>query len=121
GERRCAERMLGDLFAHRLGRVTFDGHEGDSVGAGDSTQAHWFTLSAHAIWVTLSCVTRAKLPNPASLTEFPFNLFMRLLATGDVRATAAQHASFRRFADLGDPLADDLVAMMQRLPTGEGR
>ncbi len=62
-----------------------------------------------------------KLPNPASLTEFPFNMFIRLLATGDVRATAAQHASFRRFADLGDPLADNLVAMIQRLPTGEGR
>ncbi len=62
-----------------------------------------------------------KLPNPASLTEFPFNLFMRLLAGGDVRATPEQHTSFRRFADLGDPLADDLVAMMQRLPTGEGR
>ena len=46
---------------------------------------------------------------------------MRLPATGDVRATAAQHASFRRFADIGDPLADDLVAMMQRLPPGEGR
>jgi len=27
---------------------------------------------------------------------------MRLPATGDVRATAAQHASFRRFADIGD-------------------
>ncbi len=64
---------------------------------------------------------REKLPNPAALTEFPFNLFIRLLATGDVRATAAQHTSFRRFAALGDPLADDLVAMMQRLPSGEGR
>lgn len=62
-----------------------------------------------------------KLPNPASLTEFPFNLFMRLLATGDVRATAAQHASFRRFADLGDPLADAVVDMFARLPAGEGR
>lgn len=62
-----------------------------------------------------------KLPNPALLTEFPFNLFMRLLATGDLRATPAQHVSFRRFADLGDPLADELVAMMQRLPAGEGR
>jgi len=62
-----------------------------------------------------------KLPNPASLTEFPFNMFIRLLASGDIRPTAAQHASFRRFADLGDPPADDLVAMMQRLPTGAGR
>ncbi len=62
-----------------------------------------------------------KLPNPPALTEFPFNLFMRLLPGEDVRATAPQRESFRRFADLGDPLADDLVAMMQRLPTGQGR
>jgi hypothetical protein len=62
-----------------------------------------------------------KLPNPPALSGFPFNLFLRLLAPGDVRATAAQRASFRRFAHLGDPLADGVVAMMQRLPTGEGR
>lgn len=62
-----------------------------------------------------------KLPNPPFLTAFPFNLFMRLLAPGDVRATALQRESFRRFAGIGDPLADGLVAMMQRLPTGEGR
>jgi hypothetical protein len=66
-------------------------------------------------------MVREKLPNPASLTEFPFNLFMRLLATGDVSATTGQHASFRKFADLGDPLADDVVALFTRLPTGEGR
>jgi hypothetical protein len=66
-------------------------------------------------------VATEKLPNPASLTAFPFNLFLRFLASGDVRATAAQHASFRKFADLGDPLADDVVAMMHRLPTGDGR
>ncbi|WP_113965167.1 oxygenase MpaB family protein [Mycobacterium shimoidei] len=49
------------------------------------------------------------------------NVFMRLLAPGDVRATVAQRESFRRFANMGDPLADAVVAMMQRLPTGEGR
>ncbi len=63
----------------------------------------------------------AKLPNPSSLNQFPFNLFLRLLPSGDVRATAGQHESFRRFAQLGDPLADDVVAMIQRLPTGAGR
>lgn len=66
-------------------------------------------------------MAREKLPDPASLTEFPFNLFIRLLTNGDVRATAAQHASFRRFAELGDPAADAVVAMMHRLPTGQGR
>ena len=63
----------------------------------------------------------AKLPNPQSLREFPFNLFLRLLPGGDIRATAEQRESFRRFAHLGDPLADDLVAMFGRLPTGVGR
>lgn len=62
-----------------------------------------------------------KLPNPPSLNAFPFNVFLRLLSTGDVRATAEQRGSFRRFAHLGDPLADDVVAMMRRLPAGEGR
>ena len=59
-----------------------------------------------------------KLPNPPSLNKFPFRLFLRLLATGDVRATTEQRESFRRFAHLGDPLADDVVTMMRRLPSG---
>lgn len=62
-----------------------------------------------------------KLPDPPFLSGFPMNVFMRLLAPGDVRATVAQRESFRRFANMGDPLADAVVAMMQRLPTGEGR
>lgn len=62
-----------------------------------------------------------RLPNPPSLNAFPFRLFLRLLATGDVRATTEQRESFRRFAHLGDPLADDVVTMMRRLPSGEGR
>lgn len=62
-----------------------------------------------------------RLPNPDSLNAFPFNLFMRFLASGDVRATAAQRETFRRFAQLGDPLADAVVTMMQRLPAGAGR
>ncbi|OBF17876.1 oxygenase MpaB family protein [Mycobacterium sp. ACS4331] len=62
-----------------------------------------------------------RLPNPPSLRDFPFNVFMRLLPQGDIRATAGQHESFRRYADLGDPLADAVVAMIQRLPTGVGR
>lgn len=62
-----------------------------------------------------------KLPNPPFLAGFPFNVFMRVLTQGDVRATASQRESFRRFSRLGDPLADGVVAMIQRLPTGEGR
>lgn len=62
-----------------------------------------------------------KLPDPPFLAGFPYNVFLRVLAPGDLRATAAQRESFRRFAQLGDPLADAVVAMIQRLPTGEGR
>lgn len=63
----------------------------------------------------------AKLPDPPFLAGYPFNVFLRVLAPGDLRATAAQRQSFRRFAQLGDPLADGVVAMIQRMPTGEGR
>jgi hypothetical protein len=66
-------------------------------------------------------MTVEHLPNPPALREFPFNLFIRLLPQGDIRATREQHNSFRRFADVGDPLADDVVAMIQRLPTSQGR
>lgn len=62
-----------------------------------------------------------RLPHPAVLSEFPLNMAVRLFAPGDVRATAAQRAAYREFAQAGDPLADDVVAMMRRLPTGEGR
>jgi len=65
--------------------------------------------------------TAPKLPNPAALSDFPFNVFVRLLADGDVRATAAQRGSFRRFTDLGDPLADDVVAMIAAMPPRLGR
>ncbi|QIS08056.1 oxygenase MpaB family protein [Nocardia arthritidis] len=61
------------------------------------------------------------LPTPRLFTEFPFRQAVPLLAPGDLRCTAAQRASFRRFAQLGDPLADDVVAMIKRLPAGVGR
>lgn len=62
-----------------------------------------------------------RLPDPQFLSEFPFNVFLRWLAPNDVAATAAQRDSFRRFTQFGDPLADDVVEMIRRLPTGEGR
>jgi hypothetical protein len=61
------------------------------------------------------------LPTPPLFTEFPFRQAVPVLAPGDLRCTAAQRDSFRRFAQAGDPLADDVVAMIQRLPVGEGR
>ncbi|MFD0362139.1 oxygenase MpaB family protein [Nocardia sp. GCM10030253] len=61
------------------------------------------------------------LPTPPLFTEFPFRQAVPVLAPGDLRCTAAQRDSFRRFAQVGDRLADDVVAMIQRLPVGEGR
>lgn len=62
-----------------------------------------------------------KLPDPPQLREFPFNVFARYLAGSDIRATAEQRESFRRFAHIGDPVADDVVAMFKRKPAGTGR
>jgi ER-bound oxygenase mpaB/B'/Rubber oxygenase, catalytic domain len=55
------------------------------------------------------------------LRGFPFNLALRLFMREDIRATPAQLEHFRRFATVGDPLADELVAEMRSLPAGEGR
>ncbi|WP_280443016.1 oxygenase MpaB family protein [Nocardia brasiliensis] len=62
-----------------------------------------------------------KLPTPQLFTEFPFKYAVPVLAPGDLSCTAAQRDSFRRFAQVGDPLADDVVALFKRLPVGEGR
>ncbi|MFF3221315.1 oxygenase MpaB family protein [Nocardia suismassiliense] len=62
-----------------------------------------------------------KLPTPQLFTEFPFKYAVPVLAPGDLSCTAAQRDSFRRFTQVGDPLADAVVAMFKRLPVGEGR
>jgi hypothetical protein len=61
------------------------------------------------------------LPDPVVFREFPFNLGYRLLTPGDIRPTAAQRDAYRRFTQVGDPLADAVVAMFHRMPAGEGR
>ncbi|NEW38282.1 oxygenase MpaB family protein [Nocardia cyriacigeorgica] len=61
------------------------------------------------------------LPTPQLFTEFPFRYALPLLAPPNLPCTAAQRDSFRRFAQVGDPLADDVVAMFRRLPPGAGR
>ena len=53
--------------------------------------------------------------------EFPFNVWVRFLAPGNIRPTAAQRDSYLRFTQMGDPIADDLVAAFRRLPAGVGR
>ncbi|WP_194816710.1 oxygenase MpaB family protein [Nocardia sp. XZ_19_385] len=61
------------------------------------------------------------LPTPPLFTEFPFKYAVPVFSPGDLRCTAEQRDSFRKFAQVGDPLADDVVAMIKRLPVGEGR
>lgn len=62
-----------------------------------------------------------RLPHPVWMTKPPWNLILPLMAPGDIRATPAQYDTFRSFAQLGDPLADGVVALMRRLPGSEGR
>ena len=62
-----------------------------------------------------------ELVDPPLFREFPFNVWVRFLAPGDIRPTAEQRDSYRRFTQMGDPLADDLVAAFRRMPAGVGR
>jgi len=62
-----------------------------------------------------------EIPDPVLFGAFPFNIGFRLLAPDDIRPTAAQRESYRRFTRIGDPVADAVVAMFRRLPTGVGR
>ena len=63
----------------------------------------------------------AELDDPPLFREFPFNVWVRFLAPGSIRPTAEQREGYRRFTQMGDPLADDLVAAFRRLPAGVGR
>ena len=63
----------------------------------------------------------ADLVDPPLFREFPFNIGLRMLAPGDIRPTPEQRESYQRFTQMGDPLADDLVAAFRRLPAGVGR
>ncbi|WP_064745504.1 oxygenase MpaB family protein [Pseudonocardia acaciae] len=54
------------------------------------------------------------LPHPEFLTEFPYNVFLRRFAPGEIRATRRQLERFRAFAAVGDPLADAVVEKMDR-------
>ena len=49
------------------------------------------------------------------------NRAAKLLAPEGTSASPAQRRAYLRYTRTGDQLADQLVAMMQRLPTGEGR
>lgn len=59
--------------------------------------------------------------DPPLFREFPFNIGLKLMAPGDIRPTAEQRERYQRFTQMGDPLADNLVAAFRRLPAGVGR
>ncbi|KAB2350039.1 DUF2236 domain-containing protein [Actinomadura rudentiformis] len=64
---------------------------------------------------------QTRLPHPGWMTKPPWNITLRLLAPGDIRATPSQLAAFRTFAHAGDPLAADVAEMIARMPGSTGR
>lgn len=54
-------------------------------------------------------VTAERLPHPPMVDDGPFRLLVRLVRT-DLRATPSQRVTLRRFATVGDTLADAVVA-----------
>lgn len=63
----------------------------------------------------------ADVVDPPLFREFPFNIGLRMLAPGDIRPTPEQRERYQRFTQMGDPLADALVAAFRRMPAGVGR
>ncbi len=59
--------------------------------------------------------------DPPLFRSFPFNIGLRVLAPAGVQPTPEQRQGYQRFTQMGDPLADDLVAAFRRMPTGQGR
>jgi len=66
-------------------------------------------------------LTDVDMVDPPLFREFPFNIGLRMLAPGDIRPSAEQRQRYQRFTQMGDPLADELVAAFRRLPAGVGR
>ncbi|MGH3952806.1 MAG: oxygenase MpaB family protein [Mycobacterium sp.] len=62
------------------------------------------------------------LDRPAPMkASVPSGVLMRLLEAAGARPTEAQLAAYREYAKMGDPLVDDLVTAMGKLPKGLGR
>lgn len=59
--------------------------------------------------------------DPPLFRTFPFNFGLRLLAPAGIQPTPEQREGYHRFTQMGDPLADDLVAAFRRMPAGKGR
>ncbi|MFD9962564.1 oxygenase MpaB family protein [Amycolatopsis sp. NPDC058986] len=62
-----------------------------------------------------------KLPDPELFRQGGFRIATRLFIDGDIRGDERQVARLREFAQVQDPLADNVVAWMARQPKGAGR
>ncbi|QWF80684.1 oxygenase MpaB family protein [Amycolatopsis sp. CA-230715] len=62
-----------------------------------------------------------RLPDPELFRQGGFWLASKLAFPGDIRGDERQVRRLRRFAGAEDPRADAVVAMIRRLPRGEGR
>lgn len=65
--------------------------------------------------------TPARVPDPASRNNWKVRALGRLLTAADLTPEPAQLESYVRYLNMGDPLADAVIAMYQELPPGQGR
>lgn len=62
-----------------------------------------------------------RLPDPASRNNWKVRALSRLLYSADITPEPAQLESYVHYLNLGDPLADAVIAMYQEFPAGQGR
>lgn len=62
-----------------------------------------------------------RVPDPAARNSWRVRLLGRLLTSADLTPEPAQLQAFVQYLNMGDPLADAVVALYHQLPAGEGR
>ncbi|ENU23777.1 hypothetical protein F993_01931 [Acinetobacter proteolyticus] len=65
--------------------------------------------------VNMSSNSTVFVQSPKSMQQFPFNIAAKLFANKHLNATEEQIASFQKFKQIGDPVADRLVICMHRI------
>ncbi|MBA0046357.1 oxygenase MpaB family protein [Mycobacteroides sp. LB1] len=58
---------------------------------------------------------------PAFIKKSPARLALAIFGSDSVRPTKAQAAAFRKYQTVSDPIVDELIAAIKKLPKGEGR
>src|SRR5699024_3032092 len=74
-------------------------------------------------WIRRRCAVTREVtdPDPRMFRQGGLRIASKLFSPGDLHADAQQTRKLREFAQLEDPLADNVVTMIQRMPRGEGR